>query len=43
MRGFVRVHGAPNQSWRWLVVALAILGALTVLALYVAVSRLSPQ
>lgn len=36
-------NGAPSQSWRWLVVALAILGALTALALYVAVSRLSPQ
>lgn len=35
--------GAPSQSWRWLVVALVILGVLTALALYVAVSRLGPQ
>ncbi len=35
-------NGAPSQSWRWLVVALVILGGLTALALYVAISRLSP-
>jgi len=32
-----------NQSWRWLVMALVLLGGLTAGALYVAVSRLGPD
>jgi len=32
-----------GQSWRWLVVALVLLGGLTTGALYLAVSRLSPD
>ena len=34
---------SSNQSWRWLVLALVLLGGLTAGALYVAVSRLGPD
>ena len=35
--------GTFGQSWRWLVVALVLLGGLTTGALYLAVSRFSPD
>ena len=38
--GLKRRTGTSGQSWRWLVVALALLGGLTAGALFVAVSRL---
>jgi len=38
-----RQPDTSNQSWRWLVVALVLLGGLTAGALYVAVSRLGPD